>query len=177
MRVGGSVLVDFKCEEAVALTVSGKASGVATLKTYYEDDTLVLETEATDAKSRRDRGPLRVVLRLPTAPDVEVQGAATVAMHDIEQAKICFEINGSGCVSAVGKVSSLEVTVGGAGELKARGLIAEKATVAVSGSGDAEVAVQQVVIGRVEEAGSLVVHGQPPTRSILIQEAGCIKFR
>ena len=78
IRVAGSVLVYFKCEEAVELTVSGRASVVAAVKTYYEGDTLVVETEAADAESSGDRGPAMVVLRLPIAPDVEVQGLTAV---------------------------------------------------------------------------------------------------
>ena len=174
VRVEGAFLVDFKCDGTVKLTVSGKARDVATLKTYYVEDTLVVEQKATNAALNK---PLVVVLRLPTAPDIAVLGSTTVSMTNIAQAKLCFEINGSGDVLAEGMVKSLEVSVQGSGDLNAKELIADKATVSVKGSGNAKVAVRKEVIGWVGGSGSLGVHGQPTTRDVKVSGSGSIKFR
>lgn len=205
--VKGALDVEFRCADRPALIVAGEtADAVATVRTYYEGDKLVIEREGItiavggsvmvfhgsvgsivmgDTVNGQPTGAAvslrheRVVvgLALPESPHVKLKGSGGVSLHDLQQASIELEVSGSGEIVATGKVENLAVRLAGSGDVEAGQLTAERADLAVSGSGNIVAYVKAEVRARVTGSGNVEVRGNPPRRDHRVTGSGDIRFR
>ncbi len=70
-------------------------------------------------------------------------------------------VSGAGTLKATGYVQTLTALISGAGEADLKGLVAEKTTVNISGAGDAEVYAAESIDATVSGAGDVVCFGNP----------------
>ena len=205
--VKGSVDVVFRRFDEPTLIVAGEtADAVASVKTYYKGDKLVIEREGLaisfgsggmvfhgkvgsvvmgDIVNGKQTGPAfsltqaRAVvgIALPEAPAIKIKGSGDVTLLDLRQAGLDLEIEGSGDITVYGQVAHLDVQIAGSGDVDASELVADRASLSVAGSGDIEAFVRSEVRARVAGSGDIVVRGNPPRRDHSVAGSGKIKFR
>ena len=201
--VKGSVDVMYRRFDTPALIVAGEtADAVASVKTYYKGDKLVIEREGVAISFGKgmvfngsvgqfisickkgitinngiNQGQVVVGLALPQAPAVKIKGSGDVTLIDLRQAELDLEIEGSGDITAYGQVAHLEVEIAGSGNVDASELIADRASLSVAGSGDIEAFIRSEVRARVAGSGDILVRGNPPHRDHSVAGSGKIKFR
>lgn len=204
--VRGSVDVVFQRSDKPMLTVAGETpEAVASVKTRFNGGKLVVEREGmtismADGHNVVIQGstsgvvvigniaigePIGVNIRqgkavvfvaLPEAPSIKIQGSGDVTMRDLRQAGLELEIEGSGNINAYGQVADLEVDIAGSGDVDASELIADRARLAVAGSGSIEALIRTEVRARVVGSGDILVRGNPPHRDHSVAGSGEIKF-
>lgn len=205
--VNGAVDVVFRCCDKPMLLVAGEtAEAVASVKTYFKGEKLVIEREAMSismvagrnivfhnsvggsfvvgnivnskpSSTYVNQGKVIVGVALPEAPDVKVKGSGDVTLHDLMQTNLVLSIEGSGNITACGQVEQLEVDIAGSGDVGASDLIADRATLSIAGSGDIEAFVRSDVRASVAGSGDIVVRGNPPNRDHRVLGSGKIKFK
>ena len=105
---------------------------------------------------------------------IESSGAGKIYL-DIKANEVKTKITGAGNVALVGTSQILDVSLSGAGDLKASNMEAETVKVKVSGAGDAKVNVKQNLDADVSGAGSIIYKGNPIDRNINITGAGSVR--
>ncbi|WP_459203467.1 GIN domain-containing protein (plasmid) [Ralstonia pseudosolanacearum] len=205
--VKGSVDVVFRRLDTPTLVVAGEtADAVASVKTDYKGDKLVIEREGMsislsssvmvfhgsvgpvvmgDIVNGKPMGAavsfcqprVRVGIALPESPSIKIKGPSDVILLDLLQAGLDLEIEGSGDITALGQVVSLDVQIAGSGDVDASELIADRASLSVTGSGDIEAFVRSEVRARVTGSGDILVRGNPSQRNHSVTGSGKIKFK
>lgn len=113
-----------------------------------------------------------VGLALPTAPSVSIKGAGDVSLHGLDQQVLEIGIQGSGDVTAFGRVEDLEVEIAGSGDVDASDLVAAAARLSIAGSGDIDAYVTRSVRARIAGSGDIIVRGNPVTRDHSVAGSG-----
>lgn len=205
--VKGAVDVVFRCCDKPMLLVAGETSeAVASVKTYFKGEKLVIEREGMSMNilAGRDivfhstvggsfvvgnivngkssgacisQDKVIVGVALPDAPDVKIKGSGDVTLLDLRQKSLALAIEGSGDITACGQVEQLEVAIAGSGDVDASDLIADCASLSVAGSGDIEAFIRSEVHASVAGSGDILVRGNPPNRDHSVLGSGKIKFR
>jgi hypothetical protein len=94
---------------------------------------------------------------------------------DVTAQNIECLVSGGGDIKLKGKTNSLKSTLSGAGDLYAYDLLCEKATLSVSGAGDAKINVSKEINAAVSGAGSVLFKGDPQERTINIAGSGSVR--
>lgn len=118
-----------------------------------------------------------VGIALPEAPSIRIKGSGDVTLYDLQQSVLDVGIQGSGDITALGRVEHLDAEVAGSGDVDASELVAMSADLSVAGSGDIDAYVTQSVKARVAGSGDIVVRGNPPSRDQSVAGSGDIKFK
>ena len=85
-------------------------------------------------------------------------------------------MEGSGDIELKGNVDTLKADIVGSGDLEAKKLKANKATLSVSGSGDMDVFVSQELSATISGSGDVTISGNPQKRDTKIRGSGDVKF-
>lgn len=164
----------------ISMKVAGKtAEAVTSVKTYIDGKKLVIESDSVEGDivngnivignstgnivigsstgTSINRGKVVVGVVLPKAPAVNVQG--------------------SGKVSLYGHVANLEAKVVGSGGVDASELIAENASLSVTGNGKIKAFIRSEVRASVTGSGSIRVLGNPQRCDRSVFGSGNIKFQ
>ena len=118
-----------------------------------------------------------VGIALPEAPSIRITGSGDVTLYDLQQAVLDLGVQGSGDITAFGRVDLLDAEVAGSGDLDASELVATSAKLSVAGSGDIDAYVSDFVKARVAGSGDIVIRGNPPIRDHSVAGSGDIKFK
>jgi hypothetical protein len=125
---------------------------------------------------RDDQTPV-VLIGLPQAPNVQVNGSGDIYMQEVSQNSLSLTISGSGDIVASGKVDALFAQVNGSGNIDVSLLEAKAARLSVSGSGDIDAYVFDDLDARVNGSGDIQVSGCPATRKMQIRGSGNILIK
>lgn len=93
--------------------------------------------------------------------DVTMNGAGKIDIDSIEAAELRVVVNGAGSINIAGTVDTQEIEVSGVGDFNALDLESEQATVNISGAGDADLWVHEVLNITISGAGSVSYYGDP----------------
>jgi len=99
-----------------------------------------------------------------TAPKIEAAtcgGTGTLVAKDLNTDVFALMVSGSGNATATGKCKRLELSMSGSGEAHCFGLLAEDASVDITGSGDVEVSAEKTLKVSVTGTGDVVYRGSP----------------
>ena len=118
-----------------------------------------------------------VGVALPEAPSIRIKGSGDVTLYDLQQAVLDLGVQGSGDITAFGRVDLLDAEVAGSGDVDASELVATSAKLSVAGSGDIDAYVSDSVKARVAGSGDIVIRGNPPIRDHSVAGSGDIKFK
>jgi hypothetical protein len=118
-----------------------------------------------------------VEITLPGLPEVSISGACNLCLERLNQDAIELEISGSGTVTLTGRVKHLDATISGAGDVNAKKLEAESASLNVSGAGKIKALVKSSLKARVSGAGGIKVWGDPALRDTRVSGVGDIRFK
>lgn len=156
IQLKGALDLDIREGKAFSVEVRADEEDLPRVKTYVENDTLVLETEEQH-HWRRD-GDISAVITLPHFTALQLYGAGDVTIDGVhaqavtldlrgagdvhfsgEAKKVAVKLKGAGSVTfAPGQTQDLEVDLSGAGDVKAKALKARNASVDLRGTGSVE---------------------------------------
>lgn len=123
------------------------------------------------------KGRCIVGVALPEAPSIRIKGSGDVTLYDLQQTILDLGVQGSGDITAFGRVDLLDAEVAGSGDVDASELVATSAKLSVAGSGDIDAYVSNSVKARVAGSGDIVIRGTPPIRDHSVAGSGDIKFK
>lgn len=205
--VKGAVDVVFFRSSSAHLVVAGESQeDIRNIKTRFEGDKLVIEQEGISISgyggnihisgngnifaggtinvggryggvTMHSKGRSIVGIALPEAPSVRIKGSGDVTLYDLQQAVLDLGVQGSGDITAFGRVNLLDAEVAGSGDVDASELVAKSAKLMVAGSGDIDAYVSDSVKARVAGSGDIVIRGNPPIRDHSVAGSGDIKFK
>ena len=104
----------------------------------------------------------------------QVSGAAKAHL-EIAVSTIIGRVSGAGNCELVGSTKDLELELIGAGNFDASKLKAERASIVVSGAGEAKVHATEHLRATVSGAGSIIYKGEPRIKTINVTGAGSAK--
>jgi hypothetical protein len=107
---------------------------------------------------------------------LRLDGSGDAELNDLRSHLLRITVNGSGTVVASGSVAQLEASLHGSGDVKARKLVAESATLSLHGSGDIRAHVTGSVIARLHGSGDIRIDGNPSRRDVQCHGSGDIEF-
>ncbi len=142
------------------------SAGNVDLTLYFTEIQDIVISGAGDVKSSTPINVNNLNLTVSGAGDLDL---------DLTAQNIECLISGGGDINLKGKTNSLKSTLSGAGDLYAYNLLAEKATMVVSGAGDAKINVSKEINATVSGSGSVLFKGDPQERSINIAGAGSVR--
>lgn len=189
IKVGDVFNVVISQSELNTLSISGNEKDLSQIKTVVESGVLTITGDVTNAKD------LVINIGAKSLNAIEATGSAVIKTNnklicdkisiasngagdvtiDLKANEIKTKISGGGDITLKGDAKNLDASVTGAGTLKANNLEVEKATVKVSGAGDAKVNVSQSIDADVSGAGSIIYKGKPTERNINISGAGSVR--
>lgn len=102
-----------------------------------------------------------VYIDLPELRELIVNGSGDVTINRLSQDAFTVSINGSGDVSATGKVKNLFAEINGSGDLELEALRTTNTEITVTGSGDANLEVADSLKARVSGSGDVWYTGFP----------------
>jgi hypothetical protein len=129
----GDVVIEVTGTES--LTVEADDNLLPLLETTVRNGRLELSTKASVAPTRGIKYTITVV----TLEGVSVSGSGNVVAAGVDSPEFSVDISGSGKVSPAGAADELSVVIAGSGRYGGEDLVADNATVEVSGSGAAVV--------------------------------------
>lgn len=106
-----------------------------------------------------------------------VRGSGDMELNGGTSARIDLSVIGSGDVTVVGSCDHFELDQTGSGDVDAEHLAAASARVNLLGSGTVIVNVRERVDAQLRGSGDVVVHGDPPERTVNKTGSGEVEFR
>jgi hypothetical protein len=179
---------------APKIEVRGEQRVLANVDTSLDGDTLHI---APRGILLRHRQPIEVLVTLPALQSLHVNGSGDhtvsgfagerleLAMDgsgDLEltggnSESVVAEVLGSGSMTLVGATRALSAQVRGSGDLDARHLRADAASLVHEGSGSSSVYARQNVSAQLTGSGDVTVYGNPDHREVSRSGSGNISFR
>lgn len=159
------------------VTVEGKQNIIDELERDVHNGIWRIEID----RCVRDVGELTVFVTMPDITSLKMSGSGdiisenTLIVQDInleisgsgdidlslEADDIDSRISGSGDLILEGLADELDLTISGSGDLRAFGLTLRTADINITGSGDAEVFVNELLIVRISGSGDVFFKGDP----------------
>ncbi|NUQ24329.1 MAG: DUF2807 domain-containing protein [Saprospiraceae bacterium] len=159
------------------VTVEGKQNIIDELERDVHNGVWKIEID----RCVRDVGDLTIFITMPDITSLKMSGSGdivsenTLLVDDIEieisgsgdidlsleADEINSRISGSGDLIFEGLADELDLAITGSGDLRAFGLTLRTADINISGSGDAEVFVNELLIVRISGSGDVFFKGDP----------------
>jgi Putative auto-transporter adhesin, head GIN domain len=158
-------------EESLELTIDDNLLPLFT--TEVKDGTLFIGVAEGKRLTWNGKGP-RIKVTVRELRKLKVSGAVSVKATKLDTDSLTISISGAGSASIAGRTDKLSISISGAGSLDAVDLQAKRATVIVSGAGDATLNASDELDVRVSGAGNIWYVGSPKLQS-RISGAGSIK--
>ena len=105
--------------------------------------------------------PMIVEITIPAVDEIRLSGSGAIAVDGHDLRTLSVALPGTGAIRAAGTVAMLDVDVAGTGEADLGELVAQNATVAMSGTGAVLVHVTGTLTAKVSGTGSVVYTGDP----------------
>jgi hypothetical protein len=165
VAVSGSIAVDIGTAGEPRIEISGDDNLVPLITTEVSGTRLAIRNQ----KEIRPKVPLVIRIAAPQITELSLSGASSAVLHDVHADGLKLELHGASKLRADGAVHQLTLDAGDASDADLDQLAVERATVKVSGSSEAEVAVSKALDAHTQGASALTYRGDPPE---LKQDAG-----
>ena len=161
MHVRAPVSVSVKAGERMKCTITGDKDVVPRIVTEVDAEELMIRAP----KGLKSDDPISILIEMPRvkAFDALLQSAGNVDVRDVAEEALLLRLEGTGNVTASGKVEKLEADLSGAGNLNASALEAGSAEVTLSGTGNISVHVTKVLDANLKGSGTITYAGSPKT--------------
>ncbi len=141
-----------------SITLSFDDNLIPLLRTDVDKDgTLTISS----SKSFSSSNGLKITIDVPDLKSVNLTGAGSIDVDNINRHDFEAELNGSGDISASGKVDKAVAGVKGSGNIHFRNLNAKDASVQVTGSGNVDVSATDTVDATITGNGNIQFGGNP----------------
>lgn len=118
-------------------------------------------------RSFETREPLWVDVVTPSLERLDIEGAVTADLLDIQGERLDLIIDGVGQINARGQVDRLDIEISGTGNLDLRELAARRVDVLIEGTGNARVHAIESLQATIEGTGNVTYVGQPATMATI----------
>jgi hypothetical protein len=153
-------------DPGVHITAGSKA--IDRIKTELSNGVLRLSTKSRGLTIGPDPlGDVRITIGAPALSGMRVDGSANVRLAGLSAKTFELRVNGSGDVSARGRVDNLSVEIDGSADTDLSGLAAQTGEVRIDGSGNTELRVARTLDLELEGSGNVTYHGRPAVSSRL----------
>ncbi|VAW85539.1 hypothetical protein MNBD_GAMMA16-165 [hydrothermal vent metagenome] len=139
------------------LTISSNKNVLPLISTQVKDQTLVISNTASFISQEA----ISIKIKTPTLTSIQQHGAGTVNLYAINQPKLFIQLNGSGDITAEGKVSKLVALLNGSGDLNLGALHALHGQLDLAGAGDISITVENHFSATISGAGNITYCGSP----------------
>ncbi|ALL12092.1 GIN domain-containing protein [Caulobacter henricii] len=136
-------------------------------------DSLTIDRNGIRVHSYADQ--TRIVVTAPNISQIKLDGSGDLEIQAFDQPTLSLAINGSGDVSAEGKVAVLSLTSAGSGEAQLDDLAAKNADLMISGSGNAVVTAKNVVTIALSGSGDVSLQAQPASLTANTSGSGTVQ--
>ena len=136
--------------------------------TEYSNNALRISAKESYSSKRK----IRIAVQTPLLTSAEIHGSGMINLTEVTKNTLSLLINGSGDITAKGKVAELKTTINGSGGVHAAGLEAETVTIVVNGSGDADVHVTDVFMAKIYGSGDITYIGTPTKMNTSVSGTG-----
>jgi hypothetical protein len=160
LDISGAIDTDVAIGSEARVEISGDDNLLPLITTELHGDTLEIGTR----QNVRPRQPLLAHITVPRLTAVGVSGSGNVAIHGVHGDSLALQVTGSATVRGDGAVHGLTINVTGSGDLQLEGLAAERASVTISGSGDARLAVSRALDVHISGSGDVSYRGDPEVK-------------
>jgi hypothetical protein len=157
VRLEGAAGIEWKRGNPTSLIVEGKQDAVENTITEVAGGTLVVSQK----QNLRNTGKLTVRLVSPSISKVELLGAGNVTITDVDVPSLDVLLTGAGSVSLAGTADEVKLSISGTGNVDAKGLKSETATVSLSGAGNVDVFASSEVDLTLTGVGNITYYGSP----------------
>lgn len=162
----GDADVTVRLGRAHRVTVRAGEEVIDDVEVRVVDGTLVVDRRDGDDWTIGGDG-VDVDVRAPAIGAVAVRGAGDVALEEVDGAVLEVDVDGSGDVSAAGRVGRLSATVDGSGDVDLADLAARDAAVLVEGSGDVSVRADGRLEATVRGSGDVDYRGAATVEQVV----------
>jgi hypothetical protein len=139
------------------LSITGDENILPLITTTVSDGKLVVN----EKQGYQPKTPLVISLSAPNVSRIEANGAGTVHVTGLTGASFALASRGASSADLTGQVDKLDIDVGGAGRIRASGLVAREAHVGISGAGSVEVNATEKLKADVSGVGAVKYRGSP----------------
>jgi hypothetical protein len=140
---------------------------VPLITTEIHGKDLVISTDT----SISTRSPIKVKIKTPSLAALVINGSSNAVINGASGESFSGVINGSGKILVTGKVNSVNGTINGSGDLAFGGLSVSKASIAITGSGKANVDSSDSLQATITGSGD-ILYKPGPNLSIQKQVVG-----
>jgi hypothetical protein len=124
-----------------------------------------------------DTSRLKAHITVPTLTAFALRGSGTASVAGLTGGTTQFALNGSGDVTADGRVDTLALVISGSGNADLSRLVTDKATATINGSGDATVRPNDSLAAVVNGSGKVTYIGESAKVTSVIHGSGGVERR
>jgi hypothetical protein len=157
IKAEDKVDVDIRAGEPRRLTVRAGEKVIDDVRTEVRDGTLYVSYDGPSIR----KGRLLVEVATPTVDAIGITGSADVLADGLDADALAIRVSGAGDITARGRADRLTLDVSGSGDADLADVVAREARVDLSAAGDADVRAQQRLDADVSGAGDLAYRGDP----------------
>jgi hypothetical protein len=156
-----------------SLAIEAEDNVLPHIQTSVKNNRLTIELDSTTPMLAKS---INYELTVKDLSALQLQGVANIDASDISTDRLNVSTSSTGDLKIAGEANSQAVDVSGAGSYRAQDLATKKATVNVSGPGEAVVNVSDELSAKISGAGSVEYIGNP-TVSQNITGPGTVRRR
>jgi hypothetical protein len=156
-------MLEVSVGKAQSVVLDGDAELLRHITTTVEDGRLKIGREHDYHSS--NEGRLTVRVSLPQLAALSTHGSADSNVTGLTGGTTAFAIDGSGDMTASGRLDALNLAINGSGGAHFDKLVTETAAVTVSGSGDVVVQPKRTLTSTINGSGTVNYIGSPQVSS------------
>jgi len=160
LEISGSIDADITISANSRVEISGDDNLVPLITAELHGDKLEIGVH----QNVRPKLPLVAHITAPRVSAVHVSRSGTITIHGVHDDNLAASISGSGTIRGDGAVQQLTAEINGSGDLALDRLAAERASVTISRSGAAEVAVAKALDVQINGSGEVSYRGDPEVK-------------
>ena len=134
-----------------------------------------LTIDRNGIRVRSDADQTRIVVTSPDVSSFKLDGSGDLVIKGYDQPALTLAINGSGDIRAVGKTTGLVLATAGSGDAELDELRTLNAEVAISGSGNADIAASNLVTIAILGSGDVDLLSQPVSETTTVSGSGSVR--
>jgi uncharacterized protein YfiM (DUF2279 family) len=171
INVGGVFKVEITAQKDFDVQIEADDNLLQYIKTETDGETLEISTE----KRISTRNPIIVKIGAPDIENLEVSGASSVSLGNLNNDSLKVNLSGASNVKTEGFTKNLKIELSGASRINAENLQSENVSVDASGASKADVFASTKLEADLSGASKVTYSGSPKDLFKKTSGASCIK--
>lgn len=170
LNIDGTFDVYYQQDKHYSLTINGDDNIIPLVQSRVIDQVLLLSIK----ESFTTQLPIKVTLTSPNLEAIRTEGSSDIILNAINSDHFVADLEGTGNLTANGRVSSLTLNITGTGDVQTKALIADVVDVSLEGTSEVQLTAKKQLTANVSGAGEIVYYGEPVYIDKKISGAGDI---